>query len=200
VALQPNLVLGAIGVAIALITGATVATNWRDLTGLRDWEASFQTDHADFPVRSVTLGAGAKRTEQYNVTHLNATTLHVDLTWQDPSFPQTSPDVTLRVLDPEKKVRGQGTHRGGRAGIAIDVVLVSAEDAPNGTHRFSARDDPHAVFDQRWPTSEKGHGIWTLEIANTGTGTQAGSIYYTLRVGYEYYAGTLREVATGASK
>lgn len=201
-AVPPNLVLGAAGAAIALVTASVLVTNWRDLTELQDWEATFREHDILLPTRSATLdpGSGAKRTEEHAIGHVNVTTVHVSLTWRDPAFPSPSPPVSLRVLGPDNRARAFATHQGGTVGIDVDVELVPPDDIPKGSHRYSSRGDPHVVFDQRWPSHPEGQGLWKFEITNTASGPGAGSVYYTLRVGYEYYEGTVRSLAVEAVK
>ena len=202
IAVQPNLVVGAAGAVLALITGSLLVADWRDLTELRDWEATFETDATALPPRSATVGPAPnnKATERHNLTHENVTTVRVELTWTDPSFPASAPEVRLTVRDSANRVRGSAAHRGGAVGIEVDVEIVPVDDVPDGRHRFSARDDPLDVFYQRWPPHPEGQGIWTFEVHNTASGTGAGSIVYTLRVEYDHYQGSVREIPKEPSR
>lgn len=201
-ALQPNLVVGAAGAVLALITGGIIVTDWRDLTELRDWEATFRSDDISLPTRTgdVAPGSSAKRTETHNLTRENITTLRAELTWTDPSFPATAPEVAFRVIGPDNRVRAAATHRGGSLGIEVDVEIVPVDEVPAGTHRFAARDNPHETFYQRWPAHPEGRGLWTFEITNMGSGATADSISYTLRVDFDHYTGSLREIVREAAK
>lgn len=194
-AVQPNVVLLAAGLVVAAATGSYTVTHWQELTGLRDWEAVFQEHSVILPAREFSVAHNANRTERYDNLPANITLFSVDLTWQDP--PLVQPEITVRVTDPTGRLRGTATHRGGIAGIHIDMRLIQEEDVPQGRTEFQARSGEIAErdFNDRWPTHAESQGNWTLEIrSSVPPNTPPGQVVCSLQVEYEYYTGIFAEI------
>lgn len=187
-AVQPNLVIGAVGAAIAILTGAYIYSNWTDLTGLEDYEASFTRLHSDFEPRQGTVAPGSTREEVFLFPRENVTRLSVYLTWQDGLT--SMPEIELQVKDPRNETRVTQRHVGGVSGIRFDLVLI--KDSPSGRHSFQARGHDAALqeFQERWPSHPEARGNWTFAIRAPAASGPPSPIPYTLRVGYDAYEGS----------
>lgn len=195
-AVQPNLVLGAVGLAIALLTGAYIVDQWEPLTGLRDYEVDFSNHSKRFEPRDGVVAANGQRDEVYRFENANVTVLHLYLTWQDPIT--GAPEVRLEAFDPAGRNRSSQRHQGGTSGIRFDLELIDETAIPTGHHSFQARGHDRAlgVLEDRWPTHTDGQGNWTMRIKSTTTSGPASATAYTLRVEYGWYEGRMRETPT----
>lgn len=198
-AVRANLIVGAIGAVLALVSGTYIAVNWETLVGLETWEARFETHDVRLPERAASVAPGTTRNEAYEVAAFNVTHINVDFTWSDPAF--NPPEVTVRLLDPSRSVRAEQTHTGGASGIHLQVHLLPPGDEPRGVKTFNVRNDPQDLnarnaFETRWPTHDETRGTWTIEIRSTAPSGPApsGNVLYTLRAEYEYYTGTFTRV------
>jgi hypothetical protein len=198
-AVRANLIVGAIGAVLALVSGSVIAVNWESLVGLETWEARFTASATVLPERAANLGPGTTRNEVYEITAANVTRINLDLTWTNPAF--NSPELTVRLLDPAKNVRAQQSHTGGSTGIHIEALLIADADVPAGVTTYRVRSDPQDLnarqaFETRWPTNDDAIGTWTVEIQSTAPENPApgGSVFYTLRAEYQHYSGTFAKV------
>jgi hypothetical protein len=192
VGIQPNVVLGVVGTVIVVLTASYGAANWRTLTGLESWDASFSTSTTVAGDRSQTVPDGGVATETFALP-ANVTVIFLDATWRE-SGGLSHPDVTVRLFDAKNASRAQATHQGGAVGVHFDVRLVPEDTVPMGEHRFEVRgkDQARRTFDERWPAHPESRGDWTVEIASSPTGGLPGSITYDLHLESEHYEGTLR--------
>ena len=202
-AVRANLIVGAIGAILALGSGSFIALNFESLVGLETWQATFDASNVRLTDRAASLGSGAVRNEVHDIRNANVTRMNVDLTWTDPPF--NSPEITLRVLDPEKRVRGEESHTGGASGIHLEIILIEVDEAPEGIETFRVREDPQDLnarnaFETRWPTRDEMVGNWTFEIRSTPRSgpTPSGNIAYTLSARYEFFEGTFSKIPESA--
>jgi len=192
---QPNYILGAAGLLIAIATGSFIGTHWETLSDLHHYEARFQASTSVLAERAAGLAAGGQANETYTVAHANVTHLRVDLSWSEPVL--QSPEIGLRVIDPQGVVRADERHTGGVSGIHFNLTLIPDDQVPRDVHPFNARPtDLRKTFDARWPTHPQSRGLWRFEITNPPAPNAAAStaVTYDIRVAYDSYAGTYREV------
>lgn len=188
--IQVNVVLGAAGLLLSALTGAYVAGNWRDLTGLETWEAQFDSRTVRFPERAAALAPGAKRTETFLVRNENVSLVLLDLGWRDPAF--GAPEVLVRLKDPSGRLRAEDRHTGGASGIHLELELIAPDDVPRGRATFSATASVAGQeFEERWPSRPEGRGNWTVELESRPPAAgPSGDIIFGLRITYDHYAGT----------
>jgi hypothetical protein len=192
---RANLVVGAIGVVLALSSGSYIVANWTDLAQLETWVATFETRDVRLPDRAAGLAPGGTRTEVHEILNRNVTHIEVDLTWSDP--PLNAPEITLRLMDPTRRVRAEQGHTGGASGIHLRFDLIDPSDVPSGSAQYRVRHDPRdqfarAEFESRWPEHTEAEGRWTVEIRSAAPDGPApsGNVAYTLQVRYAYYTGS----------
>lgn len=198
-AVRANLIVGAIGAVLALGSGSFIALNFESLVGLETWQATFDTTDVRLSDRAASLASGQVRNEVHDISTANVTRFNVDLTWTDPPF--NSPEITLRVMDPERRVRAEESHTGGASGIHLQVTLIEPDDVPAGIQTFRVREDQQDLnarneFETRWPARDDAVGNWTFEIRSTPRSgpTPSGSVAYTLSARYEFFEGSFAKL------
>ncbi len=173
---KPNLVVGVVGLAVFLLTGSIILANWRNLTGLKDWETDVETDTNDVirGAPSTTVPPGQSREMTFAVPYENVTWFKLHLEWSESTAYQVT--ATLKKADGTKVAEATGT--GGGAGITL---LERLADVP-GPARFSATDDNAAgEFEERYEPDASSNGTWRLTIkTNTPSPLPGGGI--TVRV------------------
>jgi hypothetical protein len=193
VGVRPNLVVGAFGAVVFLLTGTIIVQNWRGLTDTHDYEVLVDEDTTSLGQRSSSMGSGSTRTETFRITHANVTRVQLRLIWDESSVTGAQHDVTLSLTDPKNAPVAQATGRGGVAGLSIDQTL--GPTPPGG--RFSTRSgNAEAEFASEYPPHPETAGTWIATI-KTNQPAQPGATGITYRLTFEitHYTATFREAA-----
>lgn len=193
-AVQPNLVLGAVGAVVAILTGAYISSNWDNLTGRERYEVEFSSTHTDFEPRDGTVASGGSRTERYEFRRENVSRVQIYLTWQDSIA--SAPEIEIEVKDPRNRTLATQRHQGGVSGIRFEVFPIPPSEVPSGRHVFEARGHELALEElySEWPPHPEGKGNWTFTIRSSTTSGPGAPTPYTLRLGFDSYHGALRRI------
>lgn len=156
---QPNLVVGAVGLLVFVSMASVIASNWRDLAGLDSWDADVSTFTKAIGTKSTTMGPGSTRVVPFMVNIENVTSVHVRIEWRESTT--ASYTVTAALRDPQGRTVATQTGQGGTAGITIDRTLREAPESSS----FEAREDAApAEFDRRYPGAPQTAGVWNLTL------------------------------------
>lgn len=196
---KPNLVVGAIGAAVFLLTGSLLVANWRALTDTRDYttDVTVACDARQPPCvpleqRSSDVGSGATATETFLVAYSNVTRVHIRLTWDESTLPGSQHQVTATLRDPKGATVQEAASIGGKAGLTLEKTLLSL---PEATQFSSVAANVNGVFASKYPIHDEGRGAWTLTIqANTPTGPAPSGVTYRVTFALDYYMVALHEV------
>lgn len=193
-AVQPNLVLGAVGAVVALVTGAFIANHWDSLSGVEDYEVTFEASHTNFEPREGSVASGGTREEKFLFQKANVSRVQVYLTWQDSLA--SPPEIEIQVKNPQGRTLATERHQGGVSGIRFEILAIPPGEVPSGRHTFEARGHALALdtMYQKWPPHPEDQGNWTFTLKSSTPQGPGGSTPYTLRVGFDAYHGTLRRI------
>lgn len=194
-AVRPNLVVGAAGVAVVLMVGSVLAANWESLAEVDRFTVDVQEeDHGTQMGARTAAGSTATRTvpvEQENVTRLGG-----QLTWQDNTPADADAEVTLRVFRPDGRQVAESTGTSGVRGITFDVLL---SQTPQERSYRDTLTTAQAKFARDYPPSDLGTGDWRFEVEVVYPGQSplgSGDINWRLVLDWENWRASLERAPT----
>lgn len=193
--IQPNLVVGALGTVVFLVTGSIIVSNWKDLTGREDWQAvvvPFE-NRPGGQARTGHMDAGASKTFILQVAKANITAFHLTATWTDTS-PTTAYDVTLALTPTGGFATKSTTQRQARGSTGVDLSGELLE-RPSDSRFTSTGGDAQSQFEARYPAHNETRGSWraTLTLNRPTPIAGSGINDVLLDLDIDYYLVELRE-------
>lgn len=192
-AVQPNLVVGAVGVVVVLIVGTVLVQNWENLTEIEEYEVDVVTESHDRQMAGTTA-AGTTSQRSFEVPQRNVTLLGGQLTWQDETPPDEPAEVTLRVFRPDGRQVVEATGSGGVKGIEFAVEL--GDVPPERTYK-DTNETAQAKFARDYPPSDAGTGVWRFEVQVEYDGSSplgSGRVDWRLDARWEDWAAFIERV------
>ncbi len=190
---QPNVVVGAVGVAVVLIVGTVLVQNWEALAEIDDFQVDVVTEEHQGQLAGTTA-AGSTSERTFNVPQPNVTVLTGQLTWEDNTPPDEAAEVTLTLYRPDGRQVVEATGSSGVKGLDFDVRL--AETPEERTYK-DTEETADAKFAADYPPSDDGTGQWRFEVSVRYGGTSplgAGSVDWQFDAQWENWSAFLQEV------
>lgn len=188
---RPNVVVGAFGAIVFLLTGTIIVQNWKTLTDSRDYIVTVDVRTERQDGHSGTVSSGGSQSEPFAVTRANVTHTRLRLTWSESSLTGAQHEVTLSLRAPGGTLVGRATGTGGIAGLTIDEDVVPRP----ASDRFTTRSgNAQAQFENDVPPHPETRGAWSALVqANQPTQPGASDVAYTLSFEFQYYVAFLKE-------
>lgn len=190
---QPNVVVGAVGVAVVLVVGAILVQNWETLTEIEDFQVDVVTETHDRHLAGTTA-AGATSERTFDVAQRNVTVLTGQLTWRDNTPADQPAEVTLKVYRPDGRQVVDATGSSGVKGLEFDVRLG---ETPEERAYKDTNETAQAKFEADYPPSDDGTGQWRFEVTVRYGGTSplgGGSVDWQFDARWENWSAFLQKV------
>lgn len=192
-AVQPNLVVGAVGVAVVLIVGSILVQNWERLTEIEEFQVDVVTETHDRPLAGTTA-AGSTSERTFGVPQRNVTILTGQLTWRDNTPPDQAAEVTLKVYRPDGQQVVDASGTSGVKGLEFDVEFGQT---PEERTYKDTNETAQAKFERDYPPHDDGTGQWRFEVSVRYGGTSplgGGSVDWQFDARWENWSAFLEHV------
>jgi hypothetical protein len=191
---KPNLVVGAVGVVIVLITGLVVVNDWESLTGIKRFRVDVAESAGGWDGSGEAPVNGNSFMGQFTVSERNVTMVSGHLQW---SGPNSRPTVTLRLYYPNGTLAFEQSSAAGAEGIAF---ALATSDVPTSKSYRTKEGPARDQYAADYPGYDGGTGVWKFEVTArappaTIPVTGPGSVFWTLRSNWQSYTTTLQELA-----
>lgn len=159
-AVQPNLVVGAVGMAVVLVVGTILVQNWETLTDIEEFQVDVVAESHDRQLAGTTA-AGTTSERTFDVAQRNVTVLTGKLTWRDNTPPDEPAKVTLKMYRPDGR---QVVDVSGTSGVKGLEFEVRFGETPEERTYTDTNETAHSKFESDYPPMDEGTGQWRIEV------------------------------------